>query len=122
MATRNSGVEQRGPDGFTPSQLRKLKIAVVVMGVILILGFAGLIWRIVYLINKDRPVAGAAATLVRDARLPLPSGAAVKSMALSGNRLAVHYDGPAGAGIAILDLVTGQPVSQIDLAPQVPSR
>jgi hypothetical protein len=119
MTTQRQNTEVRGPDGFTPSQLRKLKIAVVVMGVILIAGFAGLIWRIVYLINKGERTSAVSA-IAKEARLPLPPGATVRNLALSGDRLAVHYDAPSGSGIALLDLVTGQPLARVDLVPQVP--
>jgi hypothetical protein len=104
---------------FTPRQLRILKIAVVVMGIILLVGFAAVIGRIAYLVTKGGATQTPAAhALAKTARLPLPGGAAVRSVALDGNRLAVHYDTPVGAGIAILDLVTGEPLVHVDLAPR----
>jgi hypothetical protein len=109
----------RSTDPFSPAQLRILKIAVVVMGVILVLGFAAVIGRIAYLVTRSgKPPAAQSATLAKNVRLSLPDGAAVRSLALSGDRLAVHFDTPAGAGVAILDLLTGEPVTHIDLAPQ----
>ncbi|MFM9849544.1 MAG: DUF6476 family protein [Hyphomicrobiaceae bacterium] len=105
-------------DPFSPAQLRILKIAVVVMGVILVLGFAAVIGRIAYLVTRTaKPAAVQSATIAKDMQLLLPAGAAVRSLALSGDRLAVHFDTHAGAGVTILDLLTGEPVTRIELVP-----
>ena len=111
---------------FDDAQLKKLRFAVIGMGVLLLLGFAVVIGRIVYLLNRAPPVDAAAAVpasvassgLPADVRLALPVGATVRNLSLSGNRLAVHYDAPAGAGIAIIDLATGRAVQRIELAPE----
>lgn len=111
----------RTTDPFSPAQLRILKIAVVVMGVILVLGFAAVIGRIAYLVTRTGKPAPST-SIAKDLRLPLPEGAAVRSLALSGDRLAVHFDTHAGAGIAILDLLTGEPVTHVQLAPHASGR
>jgi hypothetical protein len=103
--------------------LRLLKFAVIAMGVVLVLGFVAVIARIVYLVGRGGETATSTAVSqpIRDAaRLALPSGAVIRNLSLSGSRLAVHYDGPAGSGIVILDLVTGAPASQITIVPEVP--
>ncbi len=105
-------------DPFSPAQLRILKIAVVVMGVILVLGFAAVIGRIAYLVTRTAKPAAVSAAIAKDLRLALPEGAAVRSLALSGDRLAVHFDTHAGAGVAILDLLTGEPVTHVQLVPR----
>ena len=108
---------------FDDAQMRKLRFAVIAMGVLLLLGFATVIGRIVYLFNRapvDAAVmapASASAALPADVRLALPVGATVRNLSLSGNRLAVHYDAASGAGIAIVDLATGRAVQRIELAP-----
>ena len=108
----------RSTDPFSPAQLRILKIAVVVMGVILVLGFAAVIGRIAYLVTRSGKTPATPSTMIaKDLRLPLPEGAAVRSLALSGDRLAIHFETPAGAGVAILDLLTGEPVTRIELVP-----
>jgi hypothetical protein len=101
---------------YTPSQMRLLRIAVVVMGVILLLGFATVIGRIVYLLNTAPKPVGAriqdgseiAAPLTAPPSIELPTGAVVKHMALSGNRLAIHYESASGAGIRIVDIASPQ--------------
>jgi hypothetical protein len=103
-------------------QLRLLKFAVIAMGVVLVLGFVAVIARIVYLVNRGGETTTTAISQpIRDAaRLALPAGAVVRNLSLSGSRLAIHYDGPKGSGIVILDLATGAPASRIEIVPEVP--
>jgi hypothetical protein len=128
-----------GGDIFSdPVFLRNLKIAVVVMALILILGFVAIIARIIYLssrapaqparpamadapaMSEQRATNGPAAGLVAKGRLDLPQDAAVRALSLSGNRLAVQYDAPAGPGIAILDLESGRTLSRIEIGAEGP--
>ena len=102
-----------------PAHVRLLKIAVVVMGLLILAGMAAVVLRIVYL--ASRPTAqSSGANLESRARLALPPGAVVRQIAVSGDRLAVHYDGPAGPGIAIVDVATGSVVSRIAIVPEPP--
>lgn len=110
-----TAAEGAGTPPFSPRQLRLLKVAIAVMSAILVIGFAVIAGRIVYLVgHADRRAASPAART----HLPLPAGAAVRGIAMSGERLAVHYEAPEGAGIAILDLATGKSVTHVDLSPQ----
>lgn len=98
------------PPMYSPSQMRQLKVAVVAMGIILLLGFALVIGRIVYLVNSGpRPTFAVAPLAQVPTEMSLPSGAAVRHLAFSGNRLAVYYDSPAGSGIRIIELTGGGP-------------
>lgn len=102
-------------------QLRLLRLAVIAMAVVLVLGFGAVIARIVYLVARggdSQPVAASA--IPASSRLALPAGAAVRHVALSGDRLAVHYEGPSGAGIVIYDLARGKLLSRVELAPEPP--
>lgn len=94
---------------FTDPQFRRLKVAVILMAVILIVGFGVVIGRIVYLFQ--RPSAGVAATAPpierAERNLALPVGAIVRHVSVAGDRLAVHYEAPSGSGIRVLDLATG---------------
>lgn len=109
------------PSLFTPAQERQLKFAVIGMGVILLLGFVFVIGRILYLVNTD-PKAGAA-TAAREltrplsvpAELPLPKGAVIRHLAVSGGVLAIHYETPAGAAIRLIDLANGGRVSSMPI-------
>jgi hypothetical protein len=103
----------------TSRRLAGLKIAVVVMGIILVVGFVVLLACIIYL-SAGR---GEQASRVHgvEARLPVPPGAAVRTMSLFGNRLAVHYEHPSGGGIAVLDLATGTVISRVRLETDKPN-
>lgn len=111
---------QAPPD--TPG-VRALKIAIVVMGVMIVLGLITIIGRMIYLASQGGRQPSATAVSARLApamRLALPAGAQVRHVSLSGDRLAVHFEGPAGAGIAILDLATGGQLSRVELVPELP--
>jgi hypothetical protein len=109
---------------FTPRQVRMLKIAVIVMGVLLVGGFAFVLAAIVY--QASRPAQDASVTGARvvpgegalSIDLPVAAGAAVSAMSLDGNRLAVHLNGPAGPEIAVIDLATGKVVAHVRLKPE----
>jgi len=108
---------------FSPRQVRILKVAVIVMGVLLVGGFAFVLAAIVYQASRPAQDAGVTATRVVPGQgglsidLPVPPGAAVSAMSLDGNRLAVHLNGPAGPEIAIIDLATGNVVAHVRLKP-----
>lgn len=93
--------------------MRVMKYAVIGMGVVLILGFMVIFARIVYLTSRmeaSPPAAG-------KARLAIPKGARIDSMALDGNRIALQLTEPGSAdrAIAIYDLATGRLISRIAL-------
>ena len=107
---------------FDDAQMRKLRMAVVGMGVVLLIGFATVIGRIVYLFNRgpvDPAIVAAAnpGAVPADIRLALPAGAVVRNLSLAGNRLAVHYEAASGAGIAIVDLASGRATQRIEMVP-----
>ena len=106
---------------FTPRQVRILKIAVIAMGVLLVGGFLFVIGVIAYQASnlgqgKDKPVAASSTVLSgSQAELAIPAGATVSSMALDGDRLALHLNSSTGQEIAVVDLNTGKVVSRIKL-------
>ena len=107
---------------FDDAQMRKLRLAVIGMGAVLLLGFTTVIGRIVYLLNRpavDPSIVAATSPgpAPSDFRLPLPAGATVRNLSLSGNRLAIHFDGPSGPGIAIVDLATGRAAQRVEIVP-----
>ena len=111
-----------------PPTPRALKIIVVVLGLLIAAAMAAVVAGMVYRAGRigkgPRPVmSGAAAETViqpaavlRDVNLALPPHSTVRAISLSGNRLAVHYDGATGAGIAVIDLMTGQIVSRVQIS------
>ena len=109
---------------FSPRQVRILKIAVIVMGVLLVGGFAFVLAAIVYQAShpaQDATLTGAQAVPGEGALsidLPVPAGTAVTAMSLDGNRLAVHLAAPSGPEIAVIDLATGEIVAHVRLKPE----
>jgi hypothetical protein len=107
---------------FTPRQERVLKIAVIVMGLLLVGGFAFVLAAIVYQASGGGQSGGRAGAGVSlngvESELPIPKDATVTSLALDGDRLALHLTSPAGPEIAIVDLKTAKLVARVHLKPQ----
>ncbi len=109
---------------FTPRQVRILKIAVIVMGILLVGGFAFVLAAIVY--QASRPAqdrTAASATLLPgqgmlDMDVPIPREATVSGLTLDGNRLAVQIGGALAPEIIVVDLASGKIVARLRLKPQ----
>jgi hypothetical protein len=103
--------------------VKLLTTVVVVMGVMIVAGLATVVGRIIYLASVTQKQAPAAAARVpaspvtpaevRQFDLGLPAGAVIRTMSLSGSRLAVHYEAVTGAGVVLLDTETGMVVSRV---------
>ena len=106
---------------FTPRQVRALKIAVIVMGILLVGGFAFVMAAIVYQASKlgDKKVQtsapGQASIPAETSGLALPLGATIAAMALDGDRLALHLQTSTGPEIAVIDVTTGTVLSRIKI-------
>ena len=107
---------------FTPRQVRVLKIVVIVMGVLLVGGFAFVMAAIVYQASKLGPKTAAAPAPAAlpglSAELLIPQDANITSMALDGDRLALHLNSSTGSEIAVIDVTTGKVLSRIKLKAQ----
>jgi hypothetical protein len=103
---------------FTPRQVRALKIAVIVMGLLLVGGFAFVLAVIVYQASKGGESPAVAKATGMETALSIPKDATITSIALDGDRLALHLHSAAGPEIAVVDLKTGKLVARIRLAPQ----
>jgi hypothetical protein len=105
---------------FTPRQVRALKIAVIVMGILLVGGFAFVLAAIVYQASKGGQ-SGTGLPVVPsgvETALPVPKDATVTALSLDGDRLALHFNSAEGTEIAVIDLKTGQVVARVKLKPQ----
>lgn len=105
---RSRGVTLKPRDGIQ----RILLIAVIAMGVLIVFGVVAIVGRIAYLasgITSSSSQTG----VVPTSRLDLPAGAEVRSLALDGRLLAVHFASPSGNGIAIVDIETGRTISRL---------
>lgn len=97
---------------------RNLKILVATLGFLIFAGLGGIAWKMTRLAKERAPAAGTSTTLAAspsssDIALELPKGARVVSTSISGNRLAVHYEGPSGTGITVIDLDTGKRIANV---------
>jgi hypothetical protein len=100
---------------------RNLKIVVVALGVLIFAGLATAVGRIIYLASAKPAQPGASSVpLSSGAGLQLPAGAQVRSISLSGDRLAVHYEAQGAEGVAVIDLATGQPVASVGITRAAP--
>ncbi len=105
-----------------PASLKRLRFAVVGMGVLLAVGFTAVIGRIFYLMTRTPPPAasseGAVAVPAGDITLALPAGARAIQQNVSGSLLSVLFEGPDGQGIVIFDLKTGREAAHVRLQPR----
>lgn len=114
---------------------RVLVFIVAFLGLLIVAGIAAVVLRIIYL--SANPAANPAAPpglqqgsveigprtqlgAVDAAQLALPEGATVKSLSLSGDRLAVHYEAGGKDAIAILDVASGAVLRRYDVVPGAP--
>ena len=112
-----------GNVNLSDPQVRGLRIAVIVMGVMIVLGLLAVIGRIIYLVGRPAGQASVASgKIAAEVVATLPAGATVKSIAFQGDRLAIHYDAPTGTGIVIVDLATGGTIGRVRTAPQAPGQ
>lgn len=95
---------------------RNLKFIVVALALLIFAGLAAIVGRIIYLASgaSTQPAAQSLA-IPAERTLALPAGAEVRSVSLSGDRLAVHYQAGGVDGIAILDLQTGQATTSVNI-------
>jgi len=109
---------------FSPRQVRILKIAVIVMGILLVGGFALVLATIVYQASQLGQGSAAspppAAMAVTQTEFVVPEGATVVSVALDGDRLALHLNSSTGPEIAVIDLTTGKVLSRLKLKADKP--
>ncbi len=97
--------------------MRALKILVVVMGVMLIVGFAALIAVIAGRVSRGEP-APATARVFAGPSIDIPRGARIEAMAAGPDRLILALTLPEGGRqLLVIDLATGTRLGTIELHP-----
>lgn len=111
-ATAEASPEQR--------MQRILKFIVVALAILLFAGLVAAVAGVIYLASAPvaQPMTSGLTPTPTPAIRPeqsiaLPPGAQVRSVSLSGNRLAVHYEVGSASGIAILDLQSGRMITNV---------
>jgi hypothetical protein len=116
--------------GWTPGQIRGLKIAVIGMGVLLVLGFAALMAGLYYQAGKiGKPAAasgsqrgmtpsaaGNSAPLL--SHIKLAPGSEIVSFSYGDNVLAVQVKTPEGAEIVLIDGTAGRELNRVRFTAQ----
>jgi len=111
---------------FNQRQVRTLKIVVIVLGILLVLGFALLVAGLYYEATKtggqeDRPVAVKAPPAAGpggEVSIDVPAGASIERIAVDGGRVVLHIRGPQGEEVVILDPARGNVVTRLRLVPR----
>jgi hypothetical protein len=103
---------------FTPRQVGVLKVAVIVLGILLVGGFAFVLATIVYQASKGGQSGASAPAEATFAELHIPKDATVSTVALDGDRLALHLQSSEGSEIVVIDLSTGATLARIRLKPE----
>jgi hypothetical protein len=108
---------------FSGRQVRILKIAVILMGILLVGGFAFVLAAIVYQASHPKQDVAVSLPAVNMSagpaiELPVGRGAGLSSMSLDGNRLALHLNGGEGPEIVVIDLASSKIVARVKLKPQ----
>lgn len=101
---------------FTPRQVKLLKITVIALGILLLGGFFFVVAAIVYQASRlGQDHAAVRAQARGEGEFQMPPGAAVRSMTLDGNHLAMQLGGAAGDEVVVLDVRDGRVLSRIRL-------
>ena len=108
-----------------PKVQRTLVFVVVLLGLLIVAGLVAVIGRVLYLSSRSPAQLAASDSgsetpaqskrAVAEVPLPLPPGAVVKSTSLFGNRLAVHYEGPEGSAIVVVDLESKAIIARVQI-------
>ncbi len=103
---------------------RNLKFVIGGMGGLILLGLGAVFVGMAGIGPGQRSTSSASTTAIAtpggEIALELPMGAKVVSVSISGNRLAVHHESPAGTGIAVIDLDTGRRIADVKPLEAVP--
>ena len=122
MATeRDADSEPLPGTVFNARQVRILKVVVIVLGLLLLGGFALLVGTIVYQASQlDESEGTGVPGVLTEGRLgelglKAPAGTSIEGITLDGKRMAVHLSGPNGAEIAVIDVDKGRVIARIRL-------
>jgi hypothetical protein len=97
--------------------MRALKVLVLVMGVMLVVGFAALIVVIAGRVSRGGPAAGTAHGFAA-APIDIPRGARIEAMTAGSDRLILALELPEGGRqLVVIDLATGIRLGTIQLHP-----
>ena len=97
-----------------PPNYRAMKLIVIVLGVLLVLGFVGLITAMVMGVGRRAPATRTTEPYIT--RLVAPQSARISGAQLDGNRLIVQIDDGQGS-VAVIEAATGRVLGRVMLGP-----
>jgi hypothetical protein len=102
---------------FTPRQVRALKIAVIVMGALLVLGIAAVIFGIARQVSRMgiKPLDSSSAAASPYVQTLTLGPGAVKAVLMEHGLLVLHWQGPSNDVILSFDPRTGKELGRIDV-------
>jgi hypothetical protein len=108
---------------MTPSQVRKLKIAIAIMSVLLVAGFILLLVGIYLQTQKlaQQPKDGARETpagIFGVIDIPVRPGSELRQIVVEQGNMTLHLRYPTGDELAVIDMATGREIQRFRLAPQ----
>ena len=118
-AHSNAGDDEAFPPGPLARNVRLLKAAVTIMGVLLVVGTMVLVGAIIWKASRLPATTAAAGGGFEGLEIAVPAGATVRALAIDGDRMAVTI-AAAQDEIVIVDLRRGEVVGRIRLMPDGP--
>jgi hypothetical protein len=115
-AHSNAGDDEAFPPGPLARNVRLLKAAVTIMGVLLVVGTMVLVGAIIWKASRLPATTAAAGGGFEGLEIAVPAGATVRALAIDGDRMAVTLDAAQDV-IVIVDLRRGEVVGRIRLVP-----
>ncbi len=109
---------------FNQRQVRTLKIVVIVLGVLLVLGFALLVAGLYHEATKLGRAPSSDAGSARsgapggEVALDVPAGAKIERIAVDGGRVVLHLSGPEGEEVLIVETARGNALTRLRLRPR----
>ncbi len=100
--------------GWSARNVRAIKAAVYIMGVLIVIGAVALVAAIMMKAERGGKTIAAG---FGDLEVAVPAGATVTGSRLDGDRLAVDIASPQGGEVVIVDVKKGQVLGRVKLAP-----
>jgi len=99
--------------GWSQRNIRAIKAAVYIMGVLIVIGMVALVAAII--IKAERGKTAAAG--LGDLKLAVPAGASITGSHLDGDRLIIDIASPQGGEVVIVDVRKGKVLGRVKLTP-----
>ena len=100
--------------GWSARNVRAIKAAVYIMGVLIVIAAVALVAAIVMKAERGGKMAAAG---FGDLEVAVPAGATVTGSRLDGDRLVIDMSSPRGGEVVIVDVKKGRVLGRVKLTP-----